>query len=657
MTSDDLLNAAARLSEPIVWTPSPDYLARSRLLAFMREQGIDDYDALLARAVAEPEWYWGAVVAHLGVEWYRPYRQVLDLSRGLEWPAWFAGAEYNYVHDALDKRATGPERDHRAIAWEGDGGETRELSYGELAAMTNRLAGALSALGIGKGDRVGIFMPMLPETAAATLACGKLGAIFIPIFSGYGAEAAATRLRDCDARLLITADGFYRRGRVIPMKQTADQAVALAPSVEHVLVYRHTGEDVPWSPERDRWWHEALRDQPEEYPTLHTAANDPYMIIYTSGTTGRPKGALHVHAGFPLKAAHDIAFLFDLHADDTLFWVTDLGWMMGPWAIEGGLILGGTVLLYEGTPDYPEPDRLWAVCARHGATVLGISPTAIRALMARGDEWARQQDLSALRIFGSTGEPWNPGPWRWLFEVPGQSKRPILNYSGGTEIGGGILGGVPIQPQKPCAFNGPVPGMAADVVDVDGQPVRGEVGELVIRFPWVGMTNGFWRDPERYHDSYWGRWPDVWVHGDWAIVDEDGFWYILGRSDDTIKVAGKRLGPAEVESAAVTHPAVQEAAAVGVPHEMKGEAVVVFVILRPGHGPSEALRAEILDTITAQLGKPLRPETVHFVHDLPRTRNAKIMRRVIRARYLGREPGDLSALENPAAVEEIGREP
>jgi acetyl-CoA synthetase len=641
--------------DAIVWSPTDDVRSRSRLLRFIHDHGLADYDALLDRAVNDPNWYWDAVVKHLGIEWYEPYSNVLDLSGGLPWPKWFTGAKYNYVHDAVDKWADGPERERTAIIWEGDGGEQRRLTFGEVAGETNRLAGALRALGIERGDRVGIFLPMVPETAIATLACGKIGAIFVPIFSGYGGEAAATRLRDCETKLLVTADGFYRRGKVIPMKETADEAAAGAPSVEHVLVYRHVGREIPWTPDRDIWWHEVLDGQPNSFETVQTNASDPYMIIYTSGTTGKPKGAVHTHAGFPIKAAHDLAFCFDLQPDDVLFWITDLGWMMGPWAIEGGLMLGATLLLYEGTPDYPQPDRLWDLVERHRASVLGVSPTAIRALMGQGDDWVQRHDLNSLRLFGSTGEPWNPGPWHWLFDVPGGGRCPIINYSGGTEIGGGILGCVTIEPQKPGAFNGPVPGMAADVVDADGQPVRGEVGELVIRAPWVGMTNGFWRDDARYLGSYWNRWANIWVHGDWARIDGDGFWYIEGRSDDTIKTAGKRVGPAEVESAAVAHPAVREAAAIGVPDPLKGEKIVIFAILHEGHQPDDALRDDILDLIAHNLGRPMRPDTVRFVHDLPRTRNAKIMRRIIRAKYLGSNSlGDLSALENPAAVDEIG---
>jgi acetyl-CoA synthetase len=377
------------------------------------------------------------------------------------------------------------------------------------------------------------------------------------------------------------------------------------------------------------------------------------MILYTSGTTGKPKGAVHVHAGFPIKAAHDLAYCFDLHPDDVIFWMTDLGWMMGPWLIGGGSMLGATICIFEGTPDYPEPDRLWKLVEDHGITIFGIAPTAIRALMSKGEHWVRRRDLTSLRVLGSTGETWNPDPWRWFFENAGGGRCPIINYSGGTETGGGIVTGLTIKPMCPCSFGGPVPGMDADVVDEQGQPVRGSVGELIVRQPWVGMTQGFWKDPDRYVDTYWSRFPNVWVHGDWAEIDDQGFWYIRGRSDDTLKVAGKRVGPAEIESAAVAHPAVQEAAAIGLPHDVKGESVLVFAVLRSNHEPATALAEEVRQTVARQLGAALRPDEVCFVNDLPKTRNAKIMRRVIRAAYLGQPAGDISALENPAAVTEI----
>jgi acetyl-CoA synthetase len=644
------------LNEPVAWRPSGEYLSKSRLLRFMKRHGIDDYATLMRRSVDEPEWFWDAVSDDLGLVWQRPYMQVMDTSRGIEWTRWYIGGQLNYTVTALDKHAEGAGATCTALIWEGEDGAVRRYTYAELLAMTNQVANTLRELGVGKGDRVGIYMPMIPEVVAATLACGRLGAIYTPIFSGYGAEAVAARLQDGGAKVLVTADGFYRRGKVVPMKQTADAAVAMSPTVEHVLVVRRVGGDVAWDAARDVWWHDAVDRQSPACAPEATDAEDPYMLIYTSGTTGKPKGALHVHCGFPVKGAQDMAHLFDVQADDTLFWLTDMGWMMGPWAVSGTLMLGATLVIYEGTPDYPGPDRLWALAERHGVTVMGVAPTVIRALMTHGDEPVKRHDLSKLRILGASGEPWNSGPWHWAFEVVGGGRCPIINYSGGTEVSGGIVGCTTIQPIKPCSFTGPVPGMATDVVDDAGNPVRNQVGELVIRKPWPGMTRGFWQDPDRYLSAYWDRFPHVWVHGDWAAIDNDGFWYILGRSDDTIKVAGKRLGPAEVESAAVAHAAVSEAAAIGVPHAVKGETVVVFAVLRPGIEPSDALRAEIKAEVVKALGPALKPDSVLFVTQLPKTRNGKVLRRLIRARHLGKSDlGDLSSLESPEALEEIGR--
>jgi len=540
-----------------------------------------------------------------------------------------------------------------AVVWEGDDGEVRRLTYRELFMEVNRFANALKAIGVTKGDRIGIFLPMVPETAIATLACSKVGAIFIPLFSGYGEEAVASRLRDCGAHVLITADAFPRRGKLIPMKDIADAAMQLSPTVQTCIVFQRTSIDVAWTPGRDQWWHELIAKQPSECETVATEANDPYMIIYTSGTTGRPKGAVHVHAGFPIKAAHDLAYCFDIHPDDTLFWLTDLGWMMGPWLLAGGLMLRATIVLFEGTPDYPQPDRLWELVESHGITVFGIAPTAIRALKSAGTEWVRNHDLSTLRVLGSTGETWNPEPWRWYLEEVGDGKCPIINYSGGTETGGGILGCFTVEPIKSCSFAGSIPGMDADVLDESGNVLRGAVGELVVRQPWVGMTRGFWHDSTRYLDSYWSRFPDIWVHGDWTEVDEDGFWFIRGRSDDILKVSGKRIGPEELESATGAHPAVQESAAIGVPHELKGEVVHVFVVLRSSYTPSLDLAEAIRQGVAKQLGASLRPEKIHFIGELPKTRNGKIMRRVIRSAFLGLPTGDITALENPEIIVEI----
>lgn len=640
--------------DDIAWRPTRAQVERSHLKRFMDQHRLRDYQHLLLRSTEVPQWFWDAVVKDLDLEFYSPYQQVVDLSSGVPWARWFVGGQFNYVHNALDKHARSALRNKLALVWEGEEGEVRKLSYWDLYREVNRLANALKEMGIRKGDRVGIYMPMVPETVVACLACSKIGAIYVPVFSGFGAPAAASRLSDCDARLLITADGYYRRGTVVPLKETADEAVTMAPSIEKTLVYSRTGRQVPWQEGRDLWWHDVVEGQPRECETERTDPEDPYMVIYTSGTTGRPKGAVHVHCGFPVKATQDLAHCFDLQEQDILFWFTDLGWMMGPWAIAGTLMLGSTLFIYDGAPDYPKPDRLWEMVERHGLTVLGLSPTLTRGLMRHGDRWVSGRDLSSLRVLGSTGEPWDPESWWWYFREVGGTRCPVINYSGGTEVSGGIVGCTVIQPQKPCSFTGPVPGMDVVVLGEDGQPVTGQVGELAIRKPWVGMTRGFWKDPERYMETYWSRWPGTWVHGDWAKVDGDGFWYILGRSDDTIKMAGKRVGPAEIESAMALHPAVAEAAAIGVPDEVKGEAVVCFAVLRPGNGPSDDLRAGILATVTHHLGRALQPKEVRFVRDLPKTRNGKVMRRVIRSSYLGLDPGDLSALENPSALDEIG---
>lgn len=644
------------LVEPIAWTPTPAYIEHSRLRAFMERLGVASYQDLLRRASEDPAWFWDAVPDDLGLIWRKRCTQVMDTSRGPQWTRWYIGGQLNYVDTALDKHAKGESGRRVALIWEGEDGAITRYTFAELLHLTNQAANALRSLGIGKGDRVGIYMPMIPEVVAATLACGKLGAIYTPIFSGYGADAVATRLVDSGAKLLITADGFYRRGKIVPMKETADAAVAAAPAVERALVVRRIGGDVSWSESRDVWWDDAIRDQTGAFENEATDAEDPYMLIYTSGTTGRPKGAIHTHDGFPIKGAQDMAHCFDVQSDDTLFWLTDMGWMMGPWAVSGTLMLGATLVIYEGAADYPGPDRLWSLAERHHVTILGISPTVVRSLMAHGDEPVKRHDLSALRVIGSTGEPWNTIPWHWCFEVIGGGQRPIINYSGGTEVSGGIVGGTTITPIKPCSFSGPVPGMAADVVDENGVSARGQVGELVIRQPWPGMTRGFWQAPERYEDTYWTRFPGVWTHGDWAAVDADGFWYILGRSDDTIKVAGKRLGPAEVESAAVAHPAVVEAAAIGAPHPIKGEVVIVFAVLQHGAEPTETLREEVKSAVVQALGPALKPDAVYFVAQLPKTRNGKVLRRLIRARHLGSaDLGDLSSLESPEALEAIAQ--
>jgi acetyl-CoA synthetase len=566
---------------------------------------------------------------------------------------------------------------------------------------------------------------MIPETVNALLAINRIGAIAVPVFSGYGVEAIASRLNAVRAKGLFTSEGFSRRGKFVDALQTAISAVEHCKSIEKVFVSSCGPLDISKRTSDPRF--SAFLDLFSEFkavPAEKTFAEDPLIILYTSGTTGKPKGIAHTHASFPIKAAQDMAFGTDVGRGTRICWYTDIGWMMGPWLIYGALINGATICIYDGAPDYPTPDRMWEFCAKHKVEVLGISPTLIRSLAGSADTPVRmsaehersfgggaadadrsvrahfeRHDLSSLRIFASTGEPWNPAPWWWLFEKVGNSKLPIINYSGGTEISGGILMGNPLLPIKPCSFPAPCPGMDVDILDENGEPVGpNEVGELVIKQPWIGMARGFWQEKERYLETYWHRFKNIWVHGDWAMRDSDGHWFILGRSDDTLKVAGKRVGPAEVESLLVAHPLVAEAAVIGVPDEVKGTAMVAFCVLKGsadtpvrtdassasdktsvaglsgdqettsgpassfGGGTADAdksvrapLESELKSLVARDMGKPLAPSRVHFVSALPKTRNAKVMRRVIRSAYLGQDAGDLSSLENPSAVKEIAQ--
>jgi acetyl-CoA synthetase len=532
--------------------------------------------------------------------------------------------------------------DRVGAVFAGEDGERREWTFAELSQAVTRLAEGLAALGVEAGDRVALYMPMCPEVAIASHACAHIGAVQVPVFSGFAAPAVAQRLQDSEAKVVITADRSLRRGQWLDMRAVVDEAAAEASSVEHV---------VTWSRSDGSW--DGVELGPGELEPLEVDAEHPYLLTYTSGTTGKPKGVLHVQGGFLVSIAREVAYQADGHEDDVILFATDMGWIMGPWTVVGGGAMGCRLIFSEGAPDQP-PDRLWRLIERERVTILGCSPTLIRALLPHGDPEA---DLSSLRTIVTTGEPWNPDPYRWLFEKVGGGRRPIINCSGGTEIGACFLSPTPAIPIKECSLGGPALGMAMDVVDDAGRSLvaTGEVGELVCRKPFPGTTRGFWRDPERYLDTYWRRFPGVWVHGDWASVDVDGHWYLHGRSDDTLNIAGKRIGPAEIESAVVAHPAVAEAAAVGVPHELKGEVAWVFCVLKPGAEAEDGLAAAVSDRAARELGKAFKPDRVVFVPALPKTRSAKIVRRAVRAAALGKDPGDLSSVENPEALDEIER--
>jgi len=640
------------------WHPSPEQIASANLTAFMKAVGVADYAALLRYVEADLVGFNEKIVRTLGLLWDTPWTSVLDESRGKPFARWFPGADFNAPANCLDRHIAAGRGSAEALVWEGEDGAVRRYTFAELRDAVARLAGTLRGLGVNKGDTVGIFMPLIPETAIGLLAIGYCGAIAVPAFSGYGPDALSARLADAGAKVLLTVDGVLRRGKPVNSKSIADEALAHVPSIEHVLVFNRAGLDVPMQAGRDLDWTTAVAAAVPLATYERTSANDAYLLLYTSGSTGKPKGAVHVHAGFPIKTMIDQHLCMDMKPGDRMLWFTDMGWMMGPFLVLGALGLGGTIVLYEGTPDYPGPDRLWKICAAHRVTHLGIAPTAIRSLMTHGTEHPHAHDLSSLRILASSGEPWNTEPWKWFAHHVGRDVAPIINYSGGTEIGGGIIGCFPTMPLVPNSFHGPVPGMVADVVDAEGKPVRGEVGELVIREPWPGMTQSFWGgDDARYLATYWERFPGLWVHGDWCIVEsspEHDYWFIRGRSDDTINVAGKRVGPAEFESAVVSHAAIKEAAAIAVPDDVKGDVVVVLAVAKDRANEGDELRKELFAIVDRMMGKSLRPKAIYFVDDLPKTRNLKVMRRVARGRFLGiADLGDLSALENHGSLAAI----
>jgi acetyl-CoA synthetase len=686
-------------NQPIAWTPSDEVKERAQLTKFMRQVGVKTFDELYQFSIDDVEKFTEEVLRFLDIKFDPPYEKLLDLSGGVEFPNWLEGAGLNITQMCLDRWQTDEMKDQPAVIWEGEDGEVREVTYAELLEDVELCAAGLRANGLGKGDAVGIHLPMIVETVVALLAINRIGAIAVPVFSGYGVEAIASRMNAVGAKGLITCFGFSRRAKKVDAMNVALKAAQNCKTIQQVFVCTCSASEITQldafienfqsefkvTPFGHLVGHGlAAKHNDENFSSFEpTLAEDPLIILYTSGTTGKPKGIAHTHASFPLKAAQDMAFGTDVGRGTRISWLTDIGWMMGPWLIYGALINGATICIYDGAPDFPQADRMWEFCAKHKVEILGISPTLVRSLATHGDDLPKRHDLSALRAFASTGEPWNPAPWWWLFEKVGGSRLPIINYSGGTEISGGILMGNPLLPQKPCSFPAPCPGMDVDILDENGKPVSpGEVGELVIKQPWIGMARGFWRERERYLETYWSRFENIWVHGDWAMRDRDGHWFILGRSDDTLKVAGKRVGPAEVESLLVAHEAVAEAAVIGIPDEIKGTAMVAFVVLGASAAGAEgektgeksesateisspasddagrmpALRSledELKALVAKDMGKPLAPSRIHVVSALPKTRNAKVMRRVIRAAYLGEDAGDLSALENPHVVEEI----
>jgi len=656
-------------TDAVVYHPSQEFVESTNVYDFMQTYDIDDYEDLIERTTSEVEgeprsgvtWFWDELVDYLDIEFYEGYDAVRNDAEGPQFTEWYPGGELNAAHNTVDRHAA-PDSERRnkvACIWEGEPGDVREVTYHELHRQSNRVANYLESRGIETGDTVGLYMPMVPEVLSILYGCFKVGAIAVPIFSGFGVDATATRIGDAECSVLFTGDGFYRRGSQVTLKESADEAIDQAGHVEHTVVYDRLGlastEDVPWDDARDEHWAETVGEADDDYDTKSLSADQESMLLYSSGTTGKPKGIVHTHAGALMQAAKEVYFGMDLKPSDRFFWVSDIGWMMGPWTLIGTHAHGGTMVMYEGAPDHPEPDRFWQLIDDHGITQFGISPTAIRALRKRGDEWVEDYDLSSLRLLGSTGEPWDPESWLWFHEEVGGGNTPIINISGGTEIMGCFLMPMPITPLKPCTLGGPGLGMDIDIVDRNGDSIADthERGFLVARDSCPSMTKSLWSGDERYLEEYWSSWENLWDHGDWAQKDEDGFWFLHGRADDALNVAGRKVGPAEVEGAAMEHEAVNQAAAVGVPDDTTGTAVVLYTVLEEGETESDDLREAIRDTVGEELGKPFRPREVLFVDAFPKTQSGKIIRRAIEAIYNGEDLGDMSSIENPDVLDEI----
>jgi acetyl-CoA synthetase len=604
----------------VIWEPSREWIEQTNVWRFMRRLGLADREAFLRFSRENPERFWDETLREMRVEWAAPYRQVMDASRGPEWTRWFCGGRLNIAQNCLDRWADNPGR--VACLWEAENGETGQFTFAQLRADANRVANGLIRLGLEPGDRVALCMPMSPAILAILYGCFKARLTVVPIFAGFGTGAIATRLGDAGARAVFTADHLERRGKRLPLAEKV-------PAVEHrILVGREP----------------LFAGESEEFDTPAVDSEERAFLLYTSGTTGKPKGVIHTHAGCLAQMGKEIWLGFDHRDSDRFFWLSDIGWMMGPWTILGNHLFGGTIFLYDGAPDYPGPGRLWEIIERHRITTFGISPTAIRLLSKSAGELP---PMESLRLLGSTGEPWDELSWLWFFERVGRRRCPIINISGGTEIVGSFLFPLPIQPLKPCTLGGPAPGMATEVVDENGQPVRGRKGYLVCTKPAPSMTRGIWGDPQRYLDTYWSRFPGMWYHGDWASVDEDGHWFLHGRADESMNVAGRKVGPAEVEEAMMQHPGVAEAAVIGVPDEIKGEAIVGFAVAKPG---VVLAAAAISGTVVEVLGPTFRPREIRVVAELPKTQSGKIVRRALRRRYLGEDVGDLSTVANPWAV-------
>jgi acetyl-CoA synthetase len=629
-----------------VYTPSPDFVAKARV------KGMEGYRELYDRAAADPEAFWSGL-AESELHWFQKWNSTLDWTNP-PFAKWFSGATTNVSYNCIDRHLNGPRRDKPAIIWEGEPGDSRVITYAELHRLVSRFASVLKARGFQSGDRSIIYMPMVPEAAVAMLACARLGITHSVVFGGFSAEALKARIQDLGAELVITADGGWRRGKEVRLKPAVDEALTECPGVRDVIVLKRTGGEVAMREGRDLWWHELDEQASDDCPAVPLDSEHPLFVLYTSGTTGKPKGILHTTGGYLLHVTATTKWVFDIQDEDVYWCTADIGWVTGhSYVVYGPLSTGATTLMFEGAPDYPAFDRWWSIVEKYKVTIFYTSPTAIRALIRQGEQWPNSKDLSSLRLLGSVGEPINPAAWEWFHRVIGKGRCPIVDTWWQTETGGIMIAPMPgAVPQKPGSGTLPMPGVIAEVVDLAGtvRPADAE-GFLVIRKPWPGMVRTLWGDPQRFKEQYWSRLPNTYFTGDAARRDSDGYFWVLGRVDDVMNVSGHRLSTMEVESALVRHPAVAEAAVVGKPHEITGQAVCCFVTLKRGHYDHHELGVELRQWVAHEIGAFARPEEIRFTEALPKTRSGKIMRRLLREIVTSHTvTGDVTTLEDMNVV-------
>jgi acetyl-CoA synthetase len=618
----------------------------------MKKHNISSLDELSIKSKNNLEWFWESVDKDIGIVWDEPYTKTLDMSKGIAWSKWFVNGKTNIYKSSVEK-FTKQTPNKIAYHFISENGIENKLSYFELNSKVSKLANGLKSLGIKKGDVIAIYLPMIEEAIVSILAAAKIGAIQSVIFSGYSSESLQIRLQDCHAKILLTSDGFNRKGKSVSQKTTIESAI-IDTNIEKIIMVSYMGIDQYEKSEKIQFYDELISNQSDSCDTEIMDSEDPLFILYTSGTTGKPKGVIHTHGGFSVFAGHQASYLVDIHQNDMLFWPADVGWITGlVWNVYGLLIMGASAIIYDGALDYPTEDRIWQILSKHKVTIFGISPTAVRIFKKNNAQPLKKYSLDKLRNIPTTGEPLDEDSWWWLFEKVGNKKIPIMNLSGGTEIGGAMLSVFPGMKLKPSTVGIPVPGMNLDIVDDDGNSVREKNGYLVIKSPWPAMTRGLLHDDDRYIETYWSRFENIWFHGDYVFADSDNLWYMHGRTDDVINVSGHRMSTSEIEHIVISHKKISDAASISIPDAITGEAIVVFFVADKKNYTN--LEFEVIEHISKRIGKIAKPKYVFQLSDLPKTRTGKIMRRLLKTKLMGEELGDLSSLENPDILNEINK--